>query len=55
MVRATYVFAGPVIVEHPVDVQYSDTVPYMRFTWSKNEIAGSTKKDGTCSSLQNVE
>ena len=42
--NATYTLRGPFIAEQVVDVQYSDMVPYIKLTCSKNEIAAKQEK-----------
>ena len=38
--KTTYTLSGPTMVAHASGVQYSDTTPYIRFTWLKKDIAG---------------
>ena len=43
-VPSTYTLSGPTMEEQDSEVQYSDTTPYIRFTWLKNEIAETDRK-----------
>jgi hypothetical protein len=43
-IHDTYVLQGAVMAVHPVDVQYSDIVPYMRLICSKKEIAANKQR-----------
>ena len=44
---STYTLSGPSMAEQDSEVQYSDTTPYIRFTWLKNEIAETDRNTHT--------
>ena len=48
--ESTHVLPGPVMEEQVLEVQYSDTTPYIRLICSKNDIAAN--KHNTCIKVQ---
>ena len=42
--ESTHVLPGPVMEEQALEVQYSDTTPYIRLICSKNDIAANKHK-----------
>jgi len=47
-VESTYTLPGPVIAAQALEVQYSDTIPYIRLICSKKDIAAKTEATKCC-------